>query len=158
MFDWLNLSTWIVAMIGVCQYVACSMRNDSNISLRGGATIEYVNPQKMVFWAARAKSSCLSHSSHIELVLVHLEKYLPLFSHEHPLLKTIVSHLDIRQEHSFKKKLQWLYFDLWFCLQCCFFHNSKNLNWSWNLSEKFTGWNKIRIFQPVTEFRISLCT
>ena len=30
----------------------------------------------------------------------------------------------------------------------CFFNNSKNINWSWDLREKVTRWNRIRKLQP----------
>ena len=44
-----------------------------------------------------------------------------------------------------------------FYYRYCFFDDSRNINWSWYQGEKFTGWNKMRKFQPATEFRISHC-
>ena len=98
--------------------------------------------------------------SSTELVYLHLGKYLPPVLQEDPFWKKnnhIAFGYSLKAQFQNKFALTPLSY-LRFYLRYCFFGNSKNVNWLWDTRENFTGWKKMRKFQPATQFRMSRCS
>ena len=128
------------------------------------------NVSRMVFSVAKVLHgfSCSSQTFpdccifiSTELVHVHLDKYLPPF---------LQGHLYFWRKKSFRIRL---FTESTILEQICSsstFHiadstfdaassvSLKNIYWSWELGEKFTGWKKNKKIPAATEVRISLCT
>ena len=142
---------------------------DLDVFLLGGVTVQLVQRHKTGV-LRRKSSSCFSFSSltfpdccifiSTGSMYVHVEKDLSPFLQKHPLfLKKYRFALRCSPRAQFQNKfaitvLSYLIYYVYFGY--CFLGSSKNINRSWDLGDKFTRWNKMREFQPATEFRISL--